>query len=433
MRTAAILMLLLLPTSAHSRAAEIEVEYDPDAFVSTIRVRAEDDKVAWADVLRGLARARGHDDTALDGTVPDASFHVTGAKGILVRAGLNVALRPHVHFDLERDEDGEPWLVTRVDRAAMLASKRHFQEWFRNAVVRRRVRGEGQTYGLVLEKNGLDASPDLPLVVLIHGLNSGPEEIEGLLTAVRDAGFACGTFRYPNDQPVADSAKLLAEELAKFTEDHPHRRVSLVTHSMGGLIARTVIEDPRLDPGNVRQLIMIAPPNHGSTLAHFSFGLDVWEYVLNDSRKSRDASLFYAAVEDGLSQAADDLRPGSPLLNHLNARGRNPNVAYSIILGTKAPLTEADLALLQRRLAAAGRQSRWVRFFGSRLQTWLADLDEVVYGKGDGVVSVQRGRLDGVQDVVLLEFGHTSILGHPSSHVAKSVYREVAARLTANP
>lgn len=433
MKTAAILMILLLSASADSRAAQIEVEYAPDALVSTIRVKAEDDKVAWVDVLRSLARARGHDDTALDGTMPDAGFYVTGVKGILVLAGLNVALRPHVHFDVERDENGEPWLVIRVDRETLLASKRRFQEWFRGAVVRRRAIGGGQTYGLVFEKNGLDAAPDLPLVVVIHGMNSRPEETEGLLSAVRDAGFACGTFGYPNDQPIGDSAKLLAQELAKLLEDRPHRRVSLVTHSMGGLVARAVIEDPRLDPGNVRQLIMVAPPNHGSTLANFSFGLDVWEHIPSDARKSRDVGLFYAAVEDGLSQAAADLRPGSPLLNRLNARGRNPNVAYSIILGTKAPLTEADLAILQQRLAAAGEQSRWVRFFGSRLQTWLADLDEMVDGKGDGVVSVQRGRLEGVQDVVLLEFGHTGVLGHPNSSIAKSVYREVVSRLTATP
>ena len=433
MRTAAILICLVLPTFADSRAAEIEVQYDPDAFVSTIRIKAEDDKVAWVDVLRGLSRARGHDDTALDGTMPNAGFPVTGATGILVRAGLNAALRPHVQFDLERDEDGEPWLVTRLDRAALTASKRRFQQSFRNAVVRRRAGGDGQTYGLMLQKNDQDTSPDLPVVVLIHGLNSRPEETEWLLTAVRDAGFGCGTFRYPNDQPIADSAELLARELAKFSEAHPGRKVSLVTHSMGGLVARAVIEDPRLDPGNVRQLIMIAPPNHGSTLANFSFGLDVWEHVLGDSRKSRDVGLFYAVVEDGLSQAADDLRPGSPLLNRLNGGVRNPNVAYSIILGTKAPLTEADLALLQRRLADAGRQNRWVRFFGSRLQTWLGDLDEVVDGKGDGVVSVQRGRLDGVQDVVLLEFGHTGILGHPGSRIAESLRREVLTRLKDAP
>ena len=431
MRAVVVVAALLLPTSASGWAAEIEVEYDPDAFVSTIRIRAEDGKVAWSDLLRGLARARGHDDTALDGTIPDARFEVAGRKGILVRTGLNLALRPHVHFDLDRDQDGEPWMVTRLDRAATMASKRRFQAWFREGFLRRRASEKGQDYGLVLEENWEDEATERPLVVLIHGLNSRPEEIEGLLAAVDEAGFARGTFRYPNDQSILDSAELLAKELAKIAQEYPDRSVSLVTHSMGGLVARAVIEDPQLDPGNVRQLIMVAPPNHGSSLAHFYFGLDFWEHSISDARKRRETGLFYAAVEDGLSQAAQDLRPGSPLLAQLNGRGRNPKVVYSIILGTRAPLTEADLELLRQRLASAGQKSRWVRFFGSRLQTRLEDMDEVVNGKGDGVVSVERGRLEGVEDVVLLQVGHIGGLGSSDSHAAKSIRSEVLARLRA--
>ncbi len=433
MKAVTAVLLFFLPAYVGGSAAEIEVDYDPEAFVSTIRVRAEEGRVAWSDVLRGFARARGHDDTALDGTIPDATFEVTGRKGILVRAGLNLALRPHVRFDVQRDRNGDPWLVTRLDRAAMMASKRRFQARFRDAFLRKRANKKGQDYGLVLEEDWEDVAGDRPLVVLIHGLNSHPEETEGLISAVDDAGFPRGTFRYPNDQAIVDSAKLLAEELAEIAESHPDRTVSLVTHSMGGLIARAVVEDPELDPGNVRQLIMAAPPNHGSSLAHFYFGLDFWEHVISDARKRREVGMFYAAVEDGLAQAAWDLRPGSPLLTQLNARGRNATMAYSIILGTRAPLTEGDLDMLRQKLSAAGEKSRWVRFFGSRLQTRLEDMDEVVEGKGDGVVSVERGRLEGVDDVVQIEVGHVGMLGSSESRAARSVQAEVLARLNASP
>lgn len=429
MRTAAILMLLLLPTSADSRVAQIEVEYDPVAFVSTIRVRAEDGRVAWADVLRGLAKARGHDDSALEGNLPDGRLNVTGAKWLLARGGLNLALQPHVRFDVRRDEDGQPWLEIQMDRAALMASKRRFQRLLREAFTRRQAGKTATTYGLVLDENWQDKPAKLPLVVLIHGLNSRPEEIEGFVWEVRDAGFGCATVRYPNDQPIVDSAELLADELSVIVRDYPGRSVSLVTHSMGGLVARAAIEDPGLDPGNVRQLIMISPPNHGSSLANFAFGLDFWEHAISEARKRRTAGPFSAAIEDGLAEAARDLRPESPFLGQLNARCRNADVAYTIILGTKAPLAREDLDFLQKQLAVAGGKSRWVRFFGARLETQLGDLDEVVDGSGDGVVSVQRGRLEGVEDVVLLEFGHMGIFDSTDRDVTRAVCEEILKRL----
>ena len=54
----------------------------------------------------------------------------------------------------------------------------------------------------------------------------------------------------------------------------------LVCHSMGSLVARACIEDPLYDPGNVERLIMIAPPTHGSLIAHFAAGTDLWEHWL---------------------------------------------------------------------------------------------------------------------------------------------------------
>ena len=38
----------------------------------------------------------------------------------------------------------------------------------------------------------------------------------------------------------------------------------------------------------------------------------------------------------------------------------------------------------------------------------LGDMDEVVKGKGDGAVSVERGRLEGVQEVVV-DLGHRAL------------------------
>ena len=88
---------------------------------------------------------------------------------------------------------------------------------------------------------------------------------------------------------------------------------------MGSLVARACIEDPLYDPGNVERLIMIAPPTHGTLIAHFAVGTDVWEHWLSRRdggpwRRTRDS------IVDGLGEAADDLCPNSDFL----ARAERP-------------------------------------------------------------------------------------------------------------
>lgn len=63
-----------------------------------------------------------------------------------------------------------------------------------------------------------------------------------------------------------------AEELVDYLEDlacrHPGDKISLITHSLGGIIARVVVNHPRC-PNEVHEgkAILIAPPNRGSELA----------------------------------------------------------------------------------------------------------------------------------------------------------------------
>ena len=57
----------------------------------------------------------------------------------------------------------------------------------------------------------------------------------------------------------------------------------------------------------------------------------------------------------------------------------------------------------------------------SELEALLGDMDELVEGKGDGVVAVARGRLDGVSDTLVLPFGHLSVTGEPATDVVRQV------------
>jgi hypothetical protein len=63
------------------------------------------------------------------------------------------------------------------------------------------------------------------------------------------------------------------------------------------------------------------------------------------------------------------------------------------------------------------------------LDALLADIDELVEGKGDGVVAVKRGRLDGVTDTQVLPFGHLAVTGAATSDSVRGVQHLVLERV----
>jgi pimeloyl-ACP methyl ester carboxylesterase len=285
-------------------------------------------------------------------------------------------------------------------------------------------------YGLRLDADWEAAAaeaPDAPLVVLIHGFNSSTDKNAGILAPLRAAGLPIAAFVYPNDWELERSAALLSQALTELAKQHGDRRVALITHSMGGLVARACIENPELDPGNVVRLIMIAPPTHGSLMAHASFAGDLWEHWI----ARRDGSVWRRwkdSVVDGLGEASDDLVPGSPFLTTLNARPRNARVQYAIFLGTHSPVTAGEMQLARWALGRAARREMLARYAGS-VDAMLADMDEVIDGRGDGVVAVKRGRLEGVDDTVELPFDHLNCTDAPEDDAVRQLQTELLARL----
>jgi pimeloyl-ACP methyl ester carboxylesterase len=106
-------------------------------------------------------------------------------------------------------------------------------------------------------------------VLLVHGVLCNRAVWGPLQRRLRAAGFA--PIRAVNLEPPAAEidavAVQLQSELAALRRESQGRRVAVVAHSMGGLVARAAMRRGASD--SISQLITLGTPHHGSVLARF--------------------------------------------------------------------------------------------------------------------------------------------------------------------
>ena len=192
---------------------------------------------------------------------------------------------------------------------------------------------------------------DADAVILLHGLWRSLWAMEPMAKFLHQHGYHTINVPYPSfRKPMEELSELIHEAILLHGGK---RKIHFVTHSLGGVLARRLLH--MLPAEQAGRIVMLAPPNQGSEIVDWA---------------SR-----YKALASTLGPAG--IKLGSKTLD-----------------APQLP-TQTDSAVIM------GKQSN-IPFFRR-----LLDKDN------DGIVSVERGRIEGMNEFHVLDTDHTFIASDP--------------------
>ena len=202
-------------------------------------------------------------------------------------------------------------------------------------------------------------------VILLHGIFRSPRSMVKIEKSLGEMGYRVVNFGYPSTrESIEDIAELLNQEVQKLPPEIA--RLHFVTHSLGGIVVRYYLAHyacPKLG-----RVVMIAPPNRGSTLASYLGGWMPYRWVFGKAGQQ------VAGAPDSYPQL---LPP--------------PRAEFGVIAGG----------------------------LGSEV-----GINPFISGDNDGTVKVDETKLRGMKDFILIRGQHSTLL------LQRAVAENVLAFLT---
>ena len=204
-----------------------------------------------------------------------------------------------------------------------------------------------------------------PLVIFLHGMARTAISMKSIEKAVKKSGFETLNINYPSrKERIPGLGEYLVEQLQEKVA--PERPISCVTHSMGSLVARIAMS--KQPERNWQSAVFVAPPSQGSRVA---------QKIGNHPLTRGFFEWFYGPAGQQLAKHELEI----PL----------PICPVGVIAGSKSSSFTNPTSWVSRHGLFENRKS-------------------------DGTVSVEETRLPDMEDFIILDLDHTTIMSDPGVH-----------------
>lgn len=195
------------------------------------------------------------------------------------------------------------------------------------------------------------------MVVLLHGILRSKLDMLPLTKYLQDRGYDALNILYPSrEKSLEDLSDFVHEKILSYPGYDDGVTVHFVTHSMGGLITRYYIA--RQTPERLGKVVMLGPPNTGSEFADWLSDTEIL------------APLFKTVFGPASTQLRTDYK-------HIDG-----DITYP--LGVIAGSTSIN-----------------------PLAPWILN------GAHDGIVPVERTKIDGMSDHIVIPATHSFMMFNP--------------------
>lgn len=210
--------------------------------------------------------------------------------------------------------------------------------------------------------NAAETSDPAPLpgvqdecVILLHGLGRTHRSMSRIDSALRHAGYTTANIDYPSQSYTIEVlAKTAIPEGLRQCRERNAARIHFVTHSMGGLLVRYFLEGTEVK--ELGRVVMLGPPNQGSEVADIMAGIAIYERV------NGPAGAQLVTGPEGIAARL------GPVKFPLGVITGNEQTAFDSVLARQIP------------------------------------------GENDGKVAVERARVEGMSDFLVLPVTHTFMI-----------------------
>lgn len=206
---------------------------------------------------------------------------------------------------------------------------------------------------LVATSSKVSSTPET--VILLHGLGRTWHSMVKMERALTDAGYRVQNVGYPSR--TAPIQKLADDVIGKAVNDCQQEgamKINFVTHSLGGILVRSYLARHSLP--SLGRVVMLAPPNQGSEVVDKLRWLFLFTWITGPAGNE---------LGTDTNSAPNELGP--------------VNYPTGIIAGDRS-----------------------INWIGNRL----------ISGRNDGLVVVERTKLAGMNDHIVIHASHPFIMRH---------------------